>query len=308
MSLDPTDASEIIRLWPDGPPTRIDVRGDEVSYAAPPGVAAGTTFLRNISDPTLTVFAPRRDGKRRRCHRCPGRRLDDQCVDARGPRRRPMAGRSRLYRLSPQVPSHGFITGSGGVRIGDGGRRPFARGTTARPDAPRSMHDLISSEQYLRGACGGRRRWTPRHRARSRRRVLVLVASRCDRHDRFLSWCVPCSRCGVGAERCAARIRRGDLWGRTRGLPVPVDAPPLFTVVAQDDRLLFKIVEGLHAGLVRCRPAVRAARLRRGRHGFGMVKQGLPVDRWPDLFLDWLGDIGMPGQYTGADSAHHRVS
>jgi len=29
----------------------------------------------------------------------------------------------------------------------------------------------------------------------------------------------------------------------------------------------------------------------RGAHGFGMVKQGLPSDRWTDLFLAWLEDV-----------------
>src|SRR4051812_23920534 len=56
----PADASETIRLWPgpDGPPTVIDGVPDEVEYAVRAGLAAGTTFLRNISDPTLSVFAP----------------------------------------------------------------------------------------------------------------------------------------------------------------------------------------------------------------------------------------------------------
>jgi len=57
----PADAVEVIHLWPDGPTTRIDGVGDEVTYPAPPGLAIGTTFLRNISDPTLTVFEPRAD-------------------------------------------------------------------------------------------------------------------------------------------------------------------------------------------------------------------------------------------------------
>jgi hypothetical protein len=35
--------------------------------------------------------------------------------------------------------------------------------------------------------------------------------------------------------------------GETQGRPVPPDAPPLFTVVAQDDRTLFRVVEGLYA-------------------------------------------------------------
>ena len=55
-------ATETIRLWPDGPPTRIDGVPDEVEYPVRAGVAVGTTFLRNISDPTLTVFTPTEAG------------------------------------------------------------------------------------------------------------------------------------------------------------------------------------------------------------------------------------------------------
>ena len=58
MTVEPADATEIIRLWPDGPPTSIDGVPDEVAYRVPAGLAVGTTFLRNISDPTLTVFTP----------------------------------------------------------------------------------------------------------------------------------------------------------------------------------------------------------------------------------------------------------
>src|SRR5580765_5677787 len=59
MTIDVADAAEVIPLWPDGPPTRIDGVPDEVEYPVRAGVAAGTTFLRNISDPTLTVFTPK---------------------------------------------------------------------------------------------------------------------------------------------------------------------------------------------------------------------------------------------------------
>ena len=58
MTAGPADAAEVIRLWPDGPPTRIEGVPEEAEYLVQTGVAGGTTFLRNISDPTLTVFAP----------------------------------------------------------------------------------------------------------------------------------------------------------------------------------------------------------------------------------------------------------
>ena len=53
-----SDGVEVIRLWPNGPPTRIENVPPEMAYEVRSGIAAGTTFLRNISDPTLTVFAP----------------------------------------------------------------------------------------------------------------------------------------------------------------------------------------------------------------------------------------------------------
>jgi hypothetical protein len=31
----------------------------------------------------------------------------------------------------------------------------------------------------------------------------------------------------------------------------------------------------------------------RGAHGFGMIRQGLPSDRWLDLFEAWLVDLGF---------------
>jgi hypothetical protein len=55
---EPADAVEIIRLWPEGLPSTIGGVPDEVAYTVKAGVAVGTEFLRNISDPTLTVFAP----------------------------------------------------------------------------------------------------------------------------------------------------------------------------------------------------------------------------------------------------------
>ena len=68
--------------------------------------------------------------------------------------------------------------------------------------------------------------------------------------------------------------------GETRGAPVPADAPPLFTVVAQDD-LLCTIVEGLHADWSAAdRPselhvfARGGARLRHGPPGHAVGSRG----------------------------------
>ena len=83
--------------------------------------------------------------------------------------------------------------------------------------------------------------------------------------------------------------------GETRGAPVPADAPPMFTAVAQDD-ILVRIVEGVHAEWSAADRPSELHVFARGGHGFGMVRQGLPADRWTDLFLTWLDDLGQSAQ------------
>ena len=49
---------EVIHLWPEGPPSKLDGVGPEVEFRGPVGVAVNTRMLRNVSEPTLTVFRP----------------------------------------------------------------------------------------------------------------------------------------------------------------------------------------------------------------------------------------------------------
>ena len=51
-------SKDVIRLRPDGPPSKLEGVSAEAEFAGPPGVAAGTLMLRNVSDPTITVFRP----------------------------------------------------------------------------------------------------------------------------------------------------------------------------------------------------------------------------------------------------------
>lgn len=81
--------------------------------------------------------------------------------------------------------------------------------------------------------------------------------------------------------------------GETLGRPVPADAPPLFTVMAQDDVLLHRLAENLYSDWTDAERSAEMHIYRRGDHGFGMVKQGAPSDRWINLFHDWLADQGF---------------
>lgn len=79
--------------------------------------------------------------------------------------------------------------------------------------------------------------------------------------------------------------------GGTEGRRVPADAPPLFVLVAGDDTLT---ASGCLKLATAWREAGRSVELHvyaKGGHGFGMRKQGLPVDGWIDRLGDWLATL-----------------
>ena len=86
--------------------------------------------------------------------------------------------------------------------------------------------------------------------------------------------------------------------GLARTLAVPPDAPPLFQVLAGDDRTVGVEQAMRLAGA--WQQAGRSSELHvyaSGGHGFGMHRQGLPADDWLDRFTDWLpGQLGLPSQ------------
>ena len=49
---------EVVHLWPEGPPTKLEGVGPETEFRGLAGVSVDTLMLRNVSEPTLTVFRP----------------------------------------------------------------------------------------------------------------------------------------------------------------------------------------------------------------------------------------------------------
>jgi acetyl esterase/lipase len=282
--------SEVIGLWPDGPPTQIDDMPDEVAFEVPEGIAKGTTFLRNVSEPTLTVCEP------------PGGTANGEAVivvpgggwiinawtheglDAA----RWLTGLGYTafvlkYRVQPTDPDPAAFAARAAVA-------DQALAAVAASAKPRAISDLISTESYLRAreAC-----------ADDGRRAIEIVRAEADRFG------VRTDTLGMLGFSAGAFLavdialdpRAPQLayiapiyGGETRGEPVPDDAPPLFTAVAQDD-VLVKIVEGLHADWSNAERSSELHEFARGGHGFGMVEQGLPSDRWTELFLAWRRDL-----------------
>jgi acetyl esterase/lipase len=84
------------------------------------------------------------------------------------------------------------------------------------------------------------------------------------------------------------------IYGAGTDNPVPEDAPPLFIAVAADDSV---VPPGDSKHLFsRWRAGGHSAELHiysRGGHGFGMLRQRLPSDRWIEAFHAWLVAEGI---------------
>ena len=284
-------ATEIIKLWPDGPPTRIDGVPDEVEYPVRAGVAIGGTFLRNISDPTLTVFAsPAGSSNGVGVIVVPGGGWTINAWTHEGldvARWLSAFGYTAfLLKYRVQASPADQETFEAMMAVVDGNL------AVPRPKAqkPRAIDDLISTPGYLaaREAC-----------ADDGRRAIELVREHAARFDvrpnavgmiGFSAGAFLAVDIALDPRATPLAFIAPIYGGETRGAPVPADAPPLFTAVAQDD-ILVNIIEGLHADWSAADRSSELHVFARGAHGFGMVQQGLPSDRWTDLFLAWLQDV-----------------
>jgi acetyl esterase/lipase len=296
-------ATEALALWPDsdgnGPPTVIDGVPPEAFYPGPPGVAVGTTMVRNVSEPTLTVYPP----------------AGGAAPNGVGVIVIPGGGWTINAWTHEGVDVARWLAGRGctafllkyRVMASDADQATFDEGMAAVdasvhgvtfPSAskPRAIGDLIKIQAYLDARAAA---------AEDGRRAIGLVREHADRYGvrpetigmigfsagAFLT-------VDVAMDPQAPQVA----WiapiygGETGGAPVPADAPPLFAAVAGDD-ILVKIVEGLYGDWSAADRPAELHNFRRGGHGFGMVKQGLPSDAWISLFEAWLADLdlGFPG-------------
>lgn len=69
---------------------------------------------------------------------------------------------------------------------------------------------------------------------------------------------------------------------------VPPHAPPLFIAYANDDDLAGNTCLDLFQAWRKAKRSVEIHAYSRGGHGFGILQQGLPCDRWTESFIAWL--------------------
>ena len=293
MTDDP-QPEDVIRLWPDGPPSMLEGVGPEVEYRAPVGVAADAVMLRNVSEPTLSVFKPTN-----------GKPNGVGVIVCPGGGWRILAWEHEGTEVARWLTAHGYTAFLLKYRV---------RGTPAAQadyDAEMAqLYETIDLTRRARTAFRAMGEIVPYETIRAAReagaddgrRAIEIV------RVRTKDWSLDPGKIGMlgfsaGAflvadvaidPRAAPMAFVAPIYGgETLGRRVPDDAPPLFTALAQNDILLYRVVEGLYSDWTDAGRSAEMHIYRRGDHGFGMVKQGMPSDRWIDLFHDWLIDLGF---------------
>jgi acetyl esterase/lipase len=287
--------NQVIALWPEGPPDPLPNVGPEAVFRQIAGNGPTTDMLRNVSEPTLTVF--RADPAKTNGTGviiCPGGgwqilAWEHEGLDlARWFAERGVTAFVLKYRVmaTPDDPAK-FAE-----RNAAGNARQADLAKLSGRTAPRALSDLVKDEIFVRARAVA---------ATDGRRALALVRERAGefglKDERigmvgFSAGAFLTADVAVEPGGAPLAFAAPIYGGETSGRPVPADAPPLFTCIAQDDRMLFKVVEGLYADWSNADRPAELHIFPHGGHGFGMVKQNKPIDRWLGLMEAWLADLG----------------
>ncbi len=287
---------QTLDLWPDGPPDPLADVGVEISFRQPSGPGPVTEWLRNVSRATLTVFAAD-----------PARANGAGVIIAPGGGWRVLAWEHEGLDMARWFAARGVtafllkyrVMGTPQDPEAFDDRNKLSQSREAElakitgKTAPRAMSDLLSDDRYLAARAAA---------ATDGRRALALVRDQAD------AFGIDPARVGLAGFSAGAFLAvdvtlnpdgpppaflAAIYGGETQGAPVPADAPPLFACVAQDDRMLFRVVEGLYADWSDADRPAEFHVFQKGRHGFGMVAQNRPVDRWAELLDAWLVDLKL---------------
>jgi acetyl esterase/lipase len=292
--VDVESAEEVIALWPTPPArTNPDVPPEQSFKGPVAGGAEEKTILRNVSHPTLTVYRPTAKANGVGVIVAPGggwRILawDHEGVDlCHWLAERGYTAFLLKYRLmgTPADPAE-FAETSAKMqarlteRFNSGKPRPSI--DELLPDPGLAEAREIANDDGRRALALVRERASEFGVQPDRVGMIGFSAGA------FVTAAVAMDP-GASPLAFAAPIYGGTAGGK----PVPADAPPLFLCIAYDDQLLLKSVEGLYADWSKAGRPAEVHIFARGGHGFGTVKRGMPVDRWVDLFGDWLADLGL---------------
>lgn len=275
---------EAVPIWPGAAPGSERWTQTEVVYQD----GGGKTMVRNVVTPTLTPLLPERDkATGTGIVICPGGGFRFHSWDSEG------------MEVGRWLQARGVAAFVLKYRVLDTGATPEA--------FQKNLADFFAllSKPGPNGALPAdpqRERILPLAVADGRQSLVVV-------RRRSAEWGVDLTRIGMMGFSAGAMVTMGVVMDRdpfrrpafaapiygggTGGAAVPVDAPPLFVLVAGDDALTATGCVKLAGEWQAAKRPVEMHLYAKGGHGFGMRQQGLPVDSWIDRLGDWLGAQGL---------------
>jgi acetyl esterase/lipase len=271
-----SDQLTVIPLWPNGAPGSEDWTQQERETLAPPPFDFMT--VRNVTQPTLTAFLPHLSkASGTAVVVCPGGGFHMLAIDHEG---------REVAQLLSERGVAAFVL-----------KYRLVQTTADDEDFVKLMQKLFLSPEPNR-VRELTRQVVPLAVADGKQAIKVVR-----RHDS--EWGIVQDHIGMLGFSAGARVTVGvalEYDGESRPnfaapiygalweeIAIPADAPPLFIALASDDELVG--VDSSVALYSAWRAAGHSVELHiyaQGGHGFGMKKQGLPVDRWIDQFGEWL--------------------
>ncbi len=269
----------VIPLWPNGAPGSEDWTQQECEGLLPPH---NLPIVRNVTRPTLTAYLPPAAARTGTAVIvCPGGAFHFLAIAHEGTEvaawlvERGIAAFVLRYRVVPTAER-------------DEDFQTQLRENMANRE---KMRDIMGQVRGLAIADG--------------RRAVQIV------RERAAEWGVRRDRIGVIGFSAGGTVASGvalqhdeasrpDFAAPIYGAPwedvaVPADAPPLFMALASDDDMAVRTSLPLYSKWRDAGHPVELHIFSKGGHGFGMRKQGLPSDRWIDLFGEWLKAQGLLG-------------
>lgn len=283
---------QVIPVWPGVAPGSENWARQEVDYQN----AQKEAMVRNVVKPTLTVFAP-----------TPGTANGSAVIVCPGGGFLFLSWQSEGTDVAQWLAQHGVTAFVLKYRLHDSGATDeeyqqnvtalFARlGRGTRGAAPQSPAPIV-------GAPADAQDILPFDVADGLQAMKVV-------RQRATEWHISPNRIGIIGFSAGAMLTTGvltsyagdsrpdfaaSIYGNTvDSTKIPSDAPPLFILCASDDPL---VPPASSANLYSISKAAgHSAELHiysKGGHGFGMHKQGLPIDHWIDRYGDWLDAQGL---------------
>ena len=279
-----------IKLWPDGTPNQSSPPGKEKYY-----IENGTGRYKNISEAELYVYLPDKDKNTGAAVIiCPGGGYRIEAIDHEG------------FRIADYLKKHGIA----GIVLKY--RLPYGNPEVPVSDALESIRlvrskaaewDINPNRIGIGGAsAGGHLAATAgTHYDDAGNKNAANPVDNIKSRPDFMMLLYPVISFDEKIGHMGSRI---NLIGKTNDWKIAsrysneyhVDAstPPTFIVLADDDKGVSPENSiRFYMALKKNNIPAEMHIFNKGGHGFGMKKTGLPVEQWPDLFIQWMKSMNF---------------